>query len=753
MEVARREESRSIQEKEDQIAELEVKLKEASLRLEDEVEARQELESREADRARLLRVTEEELTLLREAASDDENTIRALREERDVARHSVDALRVEDSKTKEELTILLEDNEQLKLKVVAFQNSEADTKKKLDAVTAENEALTFTLEEHRISANKWRNDIQQAHEETERLRKAIEQSQFQAQEAARVRESMRAKFEKLSQDMVVASGQVAAERAQWQKSDEVHLKKYEVLCARLEAEARTRERLERELERLETQEREAMKLRITLEQSQKHSSRLEEEIDQLREESLENHRLAEKYQRDYREARETGHSEVRRTRVLLEADIEAANNQVNIVRADLEAEISRLRTELDNVRMDSDTTKARHELELEAASDAKKAAVDEALRSNKLALQEQQHAFERRLEQASQEHNRILQQSREDKDRAEVYLKDRLSIADSKMENLQDRIALLEEKLSIAKEAASAAAAAAQSVKSTSASTSSYASGNAEKISPQALRESIAVLQEQLQERESRIESLEQQLAEVDTEAPNKLKERDTEISWLRELLGVRIDDINDLISALAQPSFDRETVRDAAIRIRTNLQMEQQEKERLMSGGKSLPTLATLSNFASPKAAHLAAAFGNWRKGRAENVPSTLASSSNNSSRNQTPSRIAPPSAHSFLSGLMTPPTSNLRRTPDLPSSGNTRPQNSRTNSASSRGSNAGFPSLGKQAAPSTPPLMRKAAYDQDAEDAPFSESGFYDDESTVDGDVTPVGGVINFGTALQRD
>ena len=63
-----------------------------------------------------------------------------------------------------------------------------------------------------------------------------------------------------------------------------------------------------------------------------------------------------------------------------------------------------------------------------------------------------------------------------------------------------------------------------------------------------------AVLQEQLQEREARIEALEHELAESDTEAPAKLKERDTEINWLRELLGVRIDDLNDLINALAQP-------------------------------------------------------------------------------------------------------------------------------------------------------------------------------------------------------
>jgi hypothetical protein len=750
MEVAKREETQAIQERDARIADLEVMLKETSLKLEVEVEVRKALELQEADSARLLKVTEAELALHKEAASDDENKIRALKVECDDARRSLDDFRSDDSELRSQVVVLQNENEELKLRAVAFESSEEDIRKKLEAVTAENEALTFTLEEHRISANKWRNDIQHAHEETERMRKAIDHSKMQAEEATRVRESMRGKFEKLQQDMIVAAGQASAERAQWQKSDEEHLKKYEILSARIEAEGRTRERLERELERLETQEREGMKLRITLEQAQKHNARLEEALEELKKESVEHQRTAARYEREFREAREAGHIEIKRTRVLMEADIEAANNQVNIVRADLDAEVARVRAELDNVRMGADTLKAKHELDLEAASDARRQAVIEALENNKRALQDQQQAFDRHLKVLAKEHERERAIAREDKERAESYHNDRLSLADQKMDHLNDKVSLLEEKLSIAKEAASAAAAAAQSIKSpsTAGPGPAYTSSVPEKISPQALRESIGVLQEQLQERESRIESLEHKLAEFDTEAPAKLKERDTEIGWLRELLGVRIDDLNDLINALSQPSFDRENVRDAAIRIRTNLQMEQSEKERLMTGGQSFPTLATLSNFASPKAVQLAAAFGNWRSKGRENASSSLAGKSGNNSRTPTPSRTAPPSAQSFLSGLMTPPTSNLRRTPDLPSSG-MRPQNLRSNSSSSRGSNAGFPSLGKQPVPSTPPLLRKASYDQDAEDGHFSESGFYDDESTVDGDMTPIG--LNFGNELR--
>lgn len=751
MELAKREEAQAIQERDERIEDLQAQLKEATLRFAAEADVRQELELREANSARLLEVTEKELALLKEQAADDETKIRVLQEEREVSRRSLDSISAEEDEVRGRLAKLQVEHDELRLRTAAIEGAEYDTKKKLEAVTAENEALTYTLEEHRLSANKWRSDLQHAHEDAEKMRVVIEQSRLQAEEATRVRESMRAKFEKLQQEMTVAAGQAAAERAQWQKGDEEHMKKYEILSARIEAEGRTRERLERELERLEGQEREFMKLRFTLEQTQKHNARLEETVEQTRQESMEHKRAAERYEREFREAREAAHAEIRRMRTLMEAEIDKANNQVNIVRHDLESEVARVRAELDNVRMDADTAKEKHELDLEAAADAKRAAVGEALEKNKLALLEQQQAFERRLEAVNHEHARIVEIAREDEERAVMFHNERIELADSKMDNLRDKIALLEEKLSVAKEAASAAAAAAQTAKSPAEAPTSYASGS-EKISPQALRESIAVLQEQLQERESRIESLEQQLAEVDTDAPAKLKERDTEINWLRELLGVRIDDLSDLINALAQPAFDRDNVRDAAIRIRTNLQMEQQEKERLITGGqKTLPTLSTLSNFASPKAVQLAAAFGNWRSKGRENAASALAGGSSNSAlRTQTPSRPTPPSAQSFLSGLMTPPTSNLRRTPELPSSVQ-RPQGLlRTNSVSSRGSAAGFPSLGKQPVPSTPPLMRKSSYDRDAEVERFSESGFYDDESTVDGDITPIG--LHFGQPLDR-
>src|SRR5438045_332694 len=131
------------------------------------------------------------------------------------------------------------------------------------------------------------------------------------------------------------------------------------------------------------------------------------------------------------------------------------------------------------------------------------------------------------------------------------------------------------------------------------------------------------VLQEQLQEREQRIESLNTQLSNVDLDAPNKLKERDTEIGWLRELLAVRISDLQDLIQTVSTGDYDPANVKDAAIRLKANLEMEQQERERAhaQSGASAtarLPTLETLKDFASPRAKAamlpLTAAWGSWR-------------------------------------------------------------------------------------------------------------------------------------------
>jgi hypothetical protein len=774
------------------------KFKEAAARITAETEARKHAEHREEDAQRLLKLAEEELALVKQTATDAEARLNAFEEAHS---HGGDE-----------------------------EGTRAKLSKNLMAVTAENAALQETLEEYRISSDKWRRDIDHSTAEKEKINTAFGALKIQAEEAFRIRETMRSRIEKLHSDMSTAVGQIATERVKWARSDAEHRTRYEVLSARIEAEGRTRERLEQELERLEKQEREAMRLRVVLEQTQdenarinkerewletqqremttlklelvqtqKDNSRLEELTNALKLEVEEHQKTANQYAREFREARDAGRMEVQRTRGLMEVDIEAANNQVNIIRADLESEISRIRSQLESVKMDADTAKAKHELELEQEADAKCDTARDVTEAKNLALQEQRETFEERIEELRKQHRRDLDHVIENKNHAETFLKEthaqrlhemqlqyeraveqaakdkensefqlngHLSLSNSKVDHLQDKVLLLEEKLGIAKSAAHAAAQAAQAATNPAHPTPS-APRIPEKISPQALRESIAVLQEQLQERESRIENLENELSVVDKEAPSKIKARDTEIGWLRELLGVRMDDLADLVHALSQPNFNREAVRNAAIRIRAGLQMEQQEKERQISGAQNFPTLTSISNYASPKAAQLAAAIGNWRRagpsGLSQSV-SSLAGDSTSSSRTQTPSKATASTAQSFLSGLMTPPASNVRRTPepDLATPGISlgRPLSSLGYDSSTKLSCSQEKQSVRHSSdrPMTPPLLRRGSYDQDAEDAEdISTSGFYDDEgSTIDG--TPraertLRAYESFGSDTERD
>ena len=442
------------------------------------------------------------------------------------------------------------------------------------------------------------------------------------------------------------------------------LARQEVLDARLQAEAKTRERLEVEMERLQSNERAGMR-------ATNECARLESLIGELK---TENHKLEQKaarYQREFEEARESGASEVKRTRMALQTEIDSANNQVNFIREELEEQNSKLRAELDHVRLEADTAKAQSEMLLEEAENSKTIELDELRAKHLNELEDLQTRYERRVNNAQ-----------EDAHKTEQHLLERLSLSASKTEHLQDRILHLEDKLEIAKQAAAAAAQAAKSagaevtIAAPQVKQASRTLDAPEKISPQALRESIMVLQEQLQAREQRIEELEHSLSKADPDAASKITKRDDEISWLRELLAVRHENLQDIIAALQSDRFDRDAVKDAAIRLKANLQMEEQERERAMNGGSAinLPNIAQTIQNATPRVAQtigpIAAAWGNWRKGNRSSPSLSSFTNVLNSpvaGRNATPSRSNSNAQNSLLGGLMTPPASGLRQTPPV--------------------------------------------------------------------------------------
>lgn len=703
-----------------QVSELEGRLDETMAGALEEANHRHAIEEREADTRRLLRLAEEEVQLLRESARDKDARLHALEQER----HDL--------------------HERLETR----QNTE----EQLRSIEAENEAMQATLEEYRISSTKWRHEIDDANNEREALEANVSVLQSQVEEGQDARESMRRRLEKIHSDMATAAGQLASEKAIWQ----VRLDEQQAHCTALEsklaAETRIRAEMDDEVRSLRENTFNGADTKAVLDHLRSTNLSLEEKVLRSQSELVEQHAAAARFERDFHDAREAGRAEVHRTRMLMETDIEAANHQVNIVRADLESEIARLRSDVENIKMEADTAKARHELMLEEEADARREALRKVNNSNSVALDDARQKHEVALQSLNAQHLRSLEHALEDKQRSEAFLNERLSLSDAKLEHFQDKVLHLEERLEVAKSAAQAAVLNAQSSKA--APSAAARSGVPEKVSPQALRESILVLQEQLQERESQIDRLQTQIAAFDMDAPAKLKERDVEFNWLRELLAVRSEDLSELINTLSEPTYDRDAVRDSAIRIRANLQMEQQEKERFASGGQTLPgqALASLSNFASPKAMQLAATIGNWRKGMEGPIGSRqqaerLLSQSQSQSRSYTPSKASYSAGMpGFLSGLMTPPTSYPRRTPSPQTAVSLPPPrlHARTGSRTilaSQPSRLSSQAMGKSpdldlTGPSTPPLFRDQSYDRDAEDSHVSINGYYDDDtSTVDG------------------
>ncbi|KUI73200.1 hypothetical protein VM1G_08926 [Cytospora mali] len=741
------------------VMELEEKLKHQEELNEAEVALRRAAEDRLSEVQRLLRISSEEEIRLRESVEEKDEKIMILE-----ATHNKNTTR---------LAVL----------DVAAENAQKVKAELEDRVNlAEAEAR-----EQRQEAKRWRfeadrtielserkdDDLHNALEDNKQLHKLIDTLGTTLNENERIRDSWRSKFLSLQQDMENAMRQITEENARRAKREQTMLARQEVLDAKLFAESRTRERLETELERLESGERQGMK-------AVNEAKRLEALLGEMR---TENHKLqqsAARYQAEFQEARESGAREVQRTRQSMQALIEDANHQVNVVREELEDQIAGLRAELDQAKLDADTVRSQYDMLMEGAQQNRNGDISEVMQKHQDEIEDMQARFERKL------NNTV-----EDAQRAETNLLERLSISTSKCEHLQDRVQHLEEKLDIAREAARAAAQAAKASGSGYTPPPIAAMASApimlqpaqqpialqpqpeavahamqlpEKISPQALRESIMVLQEQLQEREQKIEELEQI---ADPEAETKIAKRDDEITWLRELLAVRHSDLQDIIAALGRDDYDQDRVRDAAIRLKANLQMEQQERERAANGGSAinLPNIAASLRDATPRVAQavgpLAAAWGNWRKGGTlSNISQPLAAVSgsgnnnNNNNNNATPRKDSPAASQSsFLSGLLTPPATGVRQPSPSPqptafsSTGRrftaqdlaNRPRPAAQRQAQAQAQAQKMPTRegspaprpGYTTGPQTPPMMRPAAYDDDAMAAEdFDDAGFFIDD-----------------------
>ncbi|KAL7931065.1 hypothetical protein V8C35DRAFT_323995 [Trichoderma chlorosporum] len=723
---------------EDTVAELNRKLQSAETRVEIEIINRSVFDQRVADLEARLRTQEDtneqevknrrvaednlsEIQRLFRNASEEEARLREMVEEREQV---IKTLEHSASKTALQMTTLEAARDNWTHHQAEMANRINVLEADLRNVRQDNNTWRAETERADEAARRSNGELGHALDENKRLHKSLNNVISQLEENERLRESWRAKFLALQEDMGQAAREVAEENARRIKRDQAMLARQDVLEARLQAESKTRERLEVEMERLQDNERAGMRA--------------------LRTENAKLQQSSARYQREFEEARESGASEVKRTRMSLQTELDAANNQVNVVREEYEEQNTKLRAELDHLKLEIDTAKAQNEMLLEGAQSSNASELDELKRKHQNELEDIQTRYERQV------HNAV-----EDGQRTEQHLLERLSLSTSKTEHLQDRILHLEEKLEITKQAAAAAAHAAKSAGVDSSILSPTMAKPAERvemperISPQALRESIMVLQEQLQAREQRIEELEQTVAELDPDAATKIAKRDDEISWLRELLAVRQGDLQDIIVALSGDKLDRAAVKDAAIRLKANLQMEEQERERAMNGGSAI----TLPNIAQTIQAATPPAWGNWRKSGQSSFRSfSGVLSSPAVTANSTPSKSRNDSVQNagVLSGLLTPPATALRQspTPDghlqptaFSSTGrrftgqSVQGRMRRESNVSHQSDKLRFQDLPHRrqelaAEPVTPPMVHQNVYDEDAQPGDFDDHDFFEED-----------------------
>lgn len=698
--IARANENVNIEELQHQVAGLKRVFEEAERRAEEEAQLRRISHDKALELESRLRIAQEEAAKYREMAEDSDRRLKAT-----------------DDKRREALT-------QANMRSALLEGAHSTLQKSVGDLSARNTSLEGSLREAQQSSERNIEERNRVEDENRELRRLIESMKAEMEESIRVREGFRGKFDKMQGDMQTAAYEIGQEQGKWRKTQEEQKARIEVLEARVDAEVTVQEGLKNEIRRLEVEQKEAIKVKVELEQTKRANAKLEELLDK------------------------STNDEVARVRESLQRDVDAANTEVNAVRTSLEREIEQTRYEADRVVQDATTEKEKFKTLLEEATEAKRAALNELTEakaalakeiteSKSTAVEELHRKYERQLsdlrqqvEDTRSQHDRALRIATEDSEREQYFLSERFNIAQSESKALREHISYLKEQVKVATTAAQAAAQAAQSAKALM--TPSHHAAD-----ERALRESLNVLQEQLQQREARIDELELELSKFDKA---DIKRKDEQITWLRELLEVRIDELEEIVHSLSLPHFDRESVRDTALRLRANLQMEQREKE--ISMGVISREAAPMASLASrlPGVANSAA---NWWNSKNKG-PSSVAPSS-------TPSR--PTSAAGFLNGILTPPTSTLASAQRIGSRlargiSTETASNSSQNTITSRQrekqvaivpSSRGGPRRGLP-----PQLFRRGSYDADADDSVLSGE-FYGDEDDAtetgadDGDIAP--------------
>ncbi|KAL8880491.1 MAG: hypothetical protein Q9198_002113, partial [Flavoplaca austrocitrina] len=446
----------------------------------------------------------ESMLKIAEGRAEDEMKARratedALADSQRLLRHALqDAAEQRESaeETEQSLSAFHEERHEMLRRNALLEGAQENFQRTASELTEKNTALEGILEEYRLSSAKWRAEIESVKMENKDLHRTISALRTEMEDGIDGRQVLRVKFDELQEDMAAVSQSIAQDRSVWRIKEEEYKAKCELLVGDGGRQSQRCENMSAEIIKL------SEKLRLSEHEHREVTAELERQLeDQVKRSELERDRL----QRD------------------LDNESQAMANKLDDVRVQSEAIVTSLKSQLDHVSKAASTDRVRFEEQLQRATASAATAI------------ENHQAF----------HDQVVGNLRGQNEQMELHCRDRLKLAEEKLSLCQGKVGLLEEKLEVTKSAAQAAVQAMQSSCSASKDCQpghSFASGTMSsppaRTSPQALRESILVLQEQLQDREVQIDELQQQLAAVDMEAPIKVKAQETEIIWLRELLG-----------------------------------------------------------------------------------------------------------------------------------------------------------------------------------------------------------------------
>ncbi|KAJ8130138.1 hypothetical protein O1611_g3490 [Lasiodiplodia mahajangana] len=295
------------------IHDLEERLRTQESKTELELSARREAEDKLSEVQRLLRIS-----------SAEEDRLNAVLEERNQKIKGI-----EQSSGKTSMRLALLDAAQANA-----EQTQAELKNRLNIAEAElrdarqeSRHWRSEAEQARDSAGRQADDFVEAVNENKHLHKLIDTLSVQLEENERIRDNWRAKFISLQDDMAHAAREITEENSRRSKKEQALIARQEVLDARLQAEARTRERLEVEVERLEGGERAGMR-------AVSECKRLEGLLTDLRNDNHNLHQQVLRAQREAQEARETASSEKHSAQLEIEKVKESAAAEVQ--RAQLE---------------------------------------------------------------------------------------------------------------------------------------------------------------------------------------------------------------------------------------------------------------------------------------------------------------------------------------------------------------------------------------------------------------------------------